>query len=496
MHYQNLKKYNLVLFLSVIFIFILFSLIFKTSKFTYAQNTFRQPIIEDQAESAEKYNYLKYENSDYGFEISYHKSLIKSKTSGGIIGFTPADSENYRFVPSLVISRYFVLRQQNINEIINLIEKNYSGLPDYKLISITSAGPKNAIAVREFSDTSSLENVYEVAVYKKSGNELFEAVYQIPKSFADSDLSKHMMRSAEKLKITIPERPDENPDNPQAPGPLAENKIQAAQSTESVNIKNPESMTPAEILINAKTLINRERFLEAIGLLKKITANSKSSIEANVLIGKCYIGLKDYKRASAAYKQIASANPANLEFKNMFVDSLIIAKDYKNALNECKKALELKGSQKDMAMAYLNLGNIFLGMKRYNEAMNSYLAGIEKIPANIQLRNNAAITALKLGDVAGAKEHYNEALRMDKNYKNAHLALARIYFNEQSYTAASYHYNQLLAIDPDFKEAYVNLYMIYIKTQMEPKADELLNNLKNNKINLYNEVMVDLSDKK
>jgi len=180
----------------------------------------------------------------------------------------------------------------------------------------------------------------------------------------------------------------------------------------------------------------------------------------------------------------------------MFVDSLIIAKDYKNALAECKKSLELKGTQKDMAMSYLNLGNIFLGIKRYNEAMNSYLAGIEKIPASIQLRNNAAITSLKLGDVTNAKEHYNEALRIDKNYKNAHLGLARIYFNEQSYTAASYHYNQLIMIEPDFKEGYVNLYRIYVKTGMDSKADELLSNLKTNKINLYNEVMVDLSDSK
>jgi len=429
----------------------------------------RQPIIETTAPSqAAVSEFTAYENQAEGFKMRYHKHLKPSNNYGGVIAFVNKNNKGLRFIPMIVVSKYFTPSTQNFMEQVNLMEKKSETNTYYRLISVYRPGPERAVFTREFVDNGIRENVYEVSLYERYSDTLFEVSYQLPAYLANSEFASRFSKSMESFKC----------------GP--EQIFQPA-----INEGSP-ALETSENLIKVTGLISAGRFLEALSLLKPLQKAHPENHELYMLTGKCHIGLKDYSRASACYKALAASRPKNLEMLNLFVDALILEKNYKQALIECKKALELTGSAGDMALAYLNLGNIFFNMKKYEESLNSYTEGISKFPSNAKLYNNAATASIKLNDPEAAKTYLGRAISLDPKYVIAHLGMARLYLAGNKHTEAAFHYTEAIAYSPDCLEAYVALADIFKKTNMPDKLEKLLSGLKTRNSSLYEKVKAEL----
>ncbi|OQA77874.1 MAG: cellulose synthase subunit BcsC [bacterium ADurb.Bin243] len=434
----------------------------------------RQPILSGGEETrVGGAGMKKYENAFYGFGLSYPKNYELSAKRGGAVTVTPKKNDNYRFLPALVISKYFVIKGQPLKAIIDQIEKKMSALPYYRLNYIsknaggieTQSERTDEIKVcREFADAVSEETVYEVSLYKLKTEYLYEISWQVPRPFSNSPVAEDFERIAASFKIL------------------------GAEGTAEVLAGAPVN-TPAQILGEANSLSASGRFLEALALLKKAAQAGPASPDIHLLTAKCYTGLKDYKRAASSYEQLLKSYPSNLEFLNLYVDALIMGKDYKKALKFCKKALDLTGPQQAMAMAYINLGNVFLDMKMLTEALNSYSQGISRFPGSARLYNNAAYVYYLQRDYNSAADYYNKAISLDAGYKSAHLGAALVYVQKKDLAAASFHYSRVLKIDDRCEEAYIGLLKIYREMNMPKNYDELLNSLRAKNAGLYDRVV-------
>lgn len=426
----------------------------------------RQPILSgSKTGAAVNAKNKTYENGFYGFSLSYPAGYELSAKRGGAVAITPKKTPGYRFVPALVVSKYFIIKGQPLRDIVGQIEKKMSALPYYRLNYISHGSKTAEVKVcREFVDYISEETVYEVSLYKVKSEDLFEISWQAPKPYSNSSVTADFESIAASFKIL--ER----------------------QGTAEIMTGAPID-SPARILEGAASLMNDGRYLEAVALLKNAAKSPPVNADIFLLTAKCYTALKDYKRAASEYEKLLKIQPSSLEFTNLFVDALIMCRDYKKALSNSGKALKMSGPPEAMAMAYINLGNIFLETKMLNESLNSYKEGITKFPSNARLYNNAAFVYYLQRDYASAADYYNKAIFLDGDYKTAHLAIAAVYIHKSDYTSAAFHYNKVVKLDGNCEEAYAGLLKIYGAMKMPAKYDELVKLLKAKGQGFYDRVV-------
>lgn len=422
----------------------------------------RQPIIDDGKKTSTKKTHQSYSNESEGFSIEYPRNFSASKNEGGIIAFSPKNIAGFRFIPTLCVSKYYILDSPDIGELLNQIEAGFTGLPFYRLASVSRNSKSEMVITREFVDNNSKESVYEVALYKKKGNDLFEAAFQVPKKFANSAVARSFSDCLESFRLA---------------GEVGD----AAQDPQ-------EAEKVSEAIKKAGLLASSGKYLDALSALRSVRTPGRPGAEIFLIAGRCHIGLGDYEKACKNYRELVAAKSDSLEFRNLLVDSLILAGRHKEALLECRKALEIKGPDNDMAAAFMNLGNVFLSMKKNAEALNSFQEGILRFPRNARLHNNAAIAALAANDAESAAEHYEKAVSIDPAYRNARLGLARLYLKSGNTTAADFHFNELLKLDPRDRDAYKGLLKVFDITGAGEKRKALLETLRAKDPALYNEI--------
>ncbi len=428
----------------------------------------RQPFINDIDKTRSDFSgagVKTYENTFYGFSIDYPVDFQTGVKRGGAVSIVPRKISGFRFIPALVVTKYFIAKTQPLKEIVELIEKKMSAFPYYRLNYIHYIDNSSEVKIgREFVDYASEETVYEIGLYKLKNDELYEISWQAPKTYSNSAVARSFEKIASSFRVL--------------------EKSETAEAAVGTPLDSP-----VKILEHSTSLIAEGRYLEAAALLKKIYLSYPPGAELYLLMARCHTGLKDYKRASAEYEKLLELYPANLDYLNLYVDSLVMSGNYKKALVNCRKALELSGPKTSMAMAYINLGNIFLGMKMLNEALNSYNEGITRFSSDSRLYNNAAYVCYLQRDYNSAVDYYNKAITLTPDYKNAHLGIAAIYMRKSNYTAAAFHYNKVIKIDEYCTEAFSGLLKVYSAMKMPVKYDELLKSVRTKGADFYNKVV-------
>ena len=81
-------------------------------------------------------------------------------------------------------------------------------------------------------------------------------------------------------------------------------------------------------------------------------------------------------------------------------------KQFPEAIAEFKRSLAVDPQNKE---AYLNLGNLQLGLGNYEEALAIYLEGVRIDPRGAVLHNNMAVIYFKKGDYEQALVHARKA---------------------------------------------------------------------------------------
>ncbi|MDP6040770.1 MAG: tetratricopeptide repeat protein, partial [Candidatus Latescibacteria bacterium] len=130
--------------------------------------------------------------------------------------------------------------------------------------------------------------------------------------------------------------------------------------------------------------------------------------------------------------------------------------DVESAISAYEHALALiPGKEKKPAQigyTYLKIGNLYSGLKHYNNATNYYKAAIEQYPNNPVIRatacNNIGLIFAHQQDYLQAITWYKKAAKLQPDYTSAHENMGDAYANVKQIESAIDAYSQALLYSP------------------------------------------------
>jgi tetratricopeptide (TPR) repeat protein len=133
--------------------------------------------------------------------------------------------------------------------------------------------------------------------------------------------------------------------------------------------------------------------------------------------------------------------------------------DYNNALRDGAKAFRLDSSNIEARMLYASALNnrADRSVTDVMTAQRHFLYVIRKQPKNMAALVALAATYAQQGDNERAFYYINEALRIDKRYRDAYVLKGSIYLSMNNRKLAKSSYQTAIDQDPDFFEAYIAL---------------------------------------
>ena len=113
------------------------------------------------------------------------------------------------------------------------------------------------------------------------------------------------------------------------------------------------------------------------------------------------------------------------------------------------------------------LGDVYMARKMYREAIEAYGEGSKKNPV---LVNKTGIAYHQLGQLDKAKKYYEQAIKLNPKYSEAHNNLGTVYYATKSLRRAVSAYKKALRISPNSPSYHMNLGMAYFQRKMEKEA--------------------------
>lgn len=163
------------------------------------------------------------------------------------------------------------------------------------------------------------------------------------------------------------------------------------------------------------------------------------------------------KEPQSAFKETEDALKLNPELADAWhVRGILLHQAFgrlDEALTAYMKALELKP---DFSEARLNLGNLYLDMKRYDDAIAQY----EKALNNVMFREpdkahgNMGWAYYKKGDVPQALDHLKASVTMNPKYCLGHLKLGQLYEEQQNTDESCKYFGRYREHCPDRADAW------------------------------------------
>jgi len=180
-------------------------------------------------------------------------------------------------------------------------------------------------------------------------------------------------------------------------------------------------------------------------LIQKVGEKFKNQKISWIIFGVIIIGLSartiirnlDWRNQDTLWVATAKVSPSSHQNHNNLGDMYARHGDLEKAVEEFKKAIELKPNYAD---AYHNLANVYHQM----------------------------------GKDDLAKENYQKALEFNPSLWQSHQNLAALYFLEEKFDLAQQHLLKGVEINPTNPELYINLGILYQKIGNKEKANEAL----------------------
>jgi len=199
-------------------------------------------------------------------------------------------------------------------------------------------------------------------------------------------------------------------------------------------------------------LAERYVYLGTIGIfavvamgLEKLISHKKLRLLGITMLGLIIISLsartivrnRDWKSQDTLWLASAKTSPSSPQNHNNLGDLYSRHGDFEKAVDEFKKATELKPNYAD---AYHNLANTYQQMGKSDEAL----------------------------------ENYQEAIKINPNLWQSYQNSARIYFDRQQYSMVEAALKEALKINPQNLTIYSNLSITYLRTDQQDKAKKIL----------------------
>src|SRR5690348_1014476 len=121
-------------------------------------------------------------------------------------------------------------------------------------------------------------------------------------------------------------------------------------------------------------------------------AQNKEPANALVKEGVAYHDKGDYDGAIDKYDKALVMDKDNLFALEEKAYTLMAQKKYEEAIELCKKAIEVHPGEEYLSTAYITYGNALDGLKKTDQSIAVYDEGIKAFPDEYQLHYNKGIT--------------------------------------------------------------------------------------------------------
>ncbi len=159
------------------------------------------------------------------------------------------------------------------------------------------------------------------------------------------------------------------------------------------------------------------------------------------------------------YKKYPDSVPILIKHGNLMLERY----DYDKALQDGAKAYRMQESNIEARFLYANALNNRANRTASDvmSAQNHFKFVVKKQPKNTQALVALATTYAQQGDNEKAFYYINEALRVDKKYRDAYILKGSIYLSLDNRKLAKSSFQTAVEQDPEFFAAYIKLGLIY-----------------------------------
>jgi len=113
---------------------------------------------------------------------------------------------------------------------------------------------------------------------------------------------------------------------------------------------------------------------------------------------------------------------------------------------------EITADQPELAGPWVNLGQVYVMLEKYEEARAAFNNAIAANPRSCAAHNQLGVLSRQFGDFRSAEEHYRSCLEQVPTFKDAYLNLGilyELYLGKLPEALEAYRRYQLLAGEPD-----------------------------------------------
>lgn len=229
--------------------------------------------------------------------------------------------------------------------------------------------------------------------------------------------------------------------------------------------------TAEQLLTIANELVEQGELIRAVETYEDIVSQDPANEVAHINLSHVYIRLGRYSDGENLL--VAWLNHAQLPVAEDILINLATAQThvlkFDEALNNFGKAAEINPNRPEL---YLELGRLHARMGDHQSELDTLEKGIERCGENSEiynnigsllndhigdharaveqftkglalapddptLRNNIGIALVACGNSHAAVSHFEQAIKLNKDYANAYRNLAVAYFNQEQYAEAA-----------------------------------------------------------
>ena len=207
-----------------------------------------------------------------------------------------------------------------------------------------------------------------------------------------------------------------------------------------------------------------EFYLKALGI------NPKNS-QAHAYLGGLLLNQGRFKEAREHLERALKLNPKDSVAHFNLGNILATEQRYDKALSSWKKAVQ---SAPDLIDAYNNMGIVLFSLGREDDAEEIMERGIAANPKSAEARSNLGRLLYSMGRRAEAVTAWQEAVKLDDMYFDAHQILSARMVEERNFPSAIEHLKAALRVRPKDIHCLMALASSYAETGDKRRAVETI----------------------
>lgn len=137
------------------------------------------------------------------------------------------------------------------------------------------------------------------------------------------------------------------------------------------------------------------------------------------------------------------------------------AEDYEVAAQEFEQAIAKGVNDSKLEDIYAALGNSYLELEQYEEAIEAQQKALEINPDHYQSWVNLGVVYRLMGDLDQAEASYNKALAIEPDYAELHASLGVLYIVKGEPEQAITTLEKAIALDPQLAVSHANIALAY-----------------------------------